>query len=126
MIITLELEKLNTVLRKPVEEMDAEERWAVFTRFCADKSKRGLINELLAQEEGIAMAGQTMRGFTREQLEYFRETSELKWELDRRAYEDDLREEGRAESQQALAEKDQALIEKNQEIAELKRQLESR
>jgi predicted transposase/invertase (TIGR01784 family) len=129
-IITLELEKLGEALKKPVAEMDAEERWSIFVRFCADKSKRNLINELLAQEEGIALVGQTMKGFTKEQLEYFRETSKLKWELDRQSHETELRDEGRelgrAESRQIIAEQSKALEENARVIAELRRQLEEK
>ncbi|GHV80375.1 hypothetical protein AGMMS49944_21660 [Spirochaetia bacterium] len=120
-IITLELEKLGRALKKPVAEMDAEERWAVFVRFCADKTKRGLINELLAQEEGIALVGQTIKGFTKEQIEYFHETSKLKYELDMQSRETYAREEGREigreEGRQALSESQQALVERDRIIA---------
>jgi predicted transposase/invertase (TIGR01784 family) len=116
-IITLELEKLNRALKKPVAEMDAEERWSVFVRFCADKTKRGLINELLAQEEGIALVGQTIQGFTKEQIEYFHAMSKEKYELDIQCLETDARNEGRAEGRAEVQ------AEKDREIQELKRKL---
>ncbi|AEF86119.1 hypothetical protein TREPR_3396 [Treponema primitia ZAS-2] len=121
-IITLELEKLGPVLQKPVSEMDAQERWAVFTRFCSDKSKRGLINELLAQEEGIAMAGQTIQGISKEQLEALRQMSREKYELDRQSYETQLRREAREKVRAEIQAEIQRELEEGQ--AEIQRELE--
>ncbi|GHV80376.1 hypothetical protein AGMMS49944_21670 [Spirochaetia bacterium] len=78
------------------------------------------------------MAGQTIKGFTKEQIEYFRETSKLKYELDMQSRETYAREEGReigreegrqalSESQQALVERDRIIAEKDRIIAELMR-----
>ncbi|GHV75255.1 hypothetical protein AGMMS49942_00760 [Spirochaetia bacterium] len=133
-IITLELTKLDKILEKPVANMSAEERWAVFTRFCGDKRKRGLINELLAAEEGIAMVGQTMRGFTKDQLEYFRKLDEEMYELDKQSYDTELRREGRRKGleegreeglEKGREESRQVIAEKDRIIAELMRKLQS-
>ncbi|GHV27434.1 hypothetical protein AGMMS4952_09100 [Spirochaetia bacterium] len=121
-IITLELVKLDRVLQKAAANMSAEERWSAFVRFCGDKSKRGLINELLALEEGIALVAQTMQGFTQEQLEYFHAMSREKFELDMQSIATDARDEGRElgrkESRQVIAEKDRAIGEKDRAIDE--------
>ncbi|GHV80377.1 hypothetical protein AGMMS49944_21680 [Spirochaetia bacterium] len=72
------------------------------------------------------MAGQTIKGFTKEQIEYFHETSKLKYELDMQSRETYAREEGREIGreegrQQVLAEIREALAEKDRIIAELMR-----
>jgi hypothetical protein len=51
-IITLELSKLDKVVEKPVKDMSTPELWGVFFRYLQDKSKRGIINEILELEEG--------------------------------------------------------------------------
>jgi predicted transposase/invertase (TIGR01784 family) len=56
-IITIELSKLEQIAKKPVAEMTALERWAVFFRYTPDKDRRELVNEIIEIEEGIAMAG---------------------------------------------------------------------
>ncbi|MDR1317624.1 MAG: hypothetical protein LBK13_12205, partial [Spirochaetales bacterium] len=72
-------------------------RWAVFLRYCADRRKRELVNAILEHEEAIAMAGETMLAFSKEQIEWFRNESRLKYELDRRETILDARDEGRNE-----------------------------
>jgi predicted transposase/invertase (TIGR01784 family) len=81
-IITLELSKVDRILKKPVAEMTGKEQWAVFFRYCTDKRKRVLINEILAREEGIAMAGEVIQGFTQKELDYLQEMSKFRREMD--------------------------------------------
>jgi predicted transposase/invertase (TIGR01784 family) len=78
-IFTLELEKLKSVVEKPVAEMTASERWTVFCRYITDKTKREKINEILEQEEGIAMAGQVLLTISRDEVERARLLSEYKY-----------------------------------------------
>ena len=85
-IITLELEKVRHIAGKTAQEMSGAERWAVFLRHSTDKAQRALINEILQIEEGIEMAGRTMRGFTQSELELFRSISEEKAILDTRSW----------------------------------------
>jgi predicted transposase/invertase (TIGR01784 family) len=84
-IITLELSKAEKLLSKPVGEMTALERWAVFFRYAADRSKLALINELLAAEEGIAMTGASMLTISKEQEDAILEMKMDKYELDRQS-----------------------------------------
>jgi predicted transposase/invertase (TIGR01784 family) len=81
-IITVELKKVDKVLEKGVPGMNLVEQWACFFRYGGDKGKRRLINEILAAEEGIAMAGEAVKGFTKRDLEFFRKISEEKFRLD--------------------------------------------
>lgn len=59
-IITVKLSKPDKIAQKPVADMTALERWAVFFKFTTDKDKRKLVNEVIKSEEGIAMAGQVL------------------------------------------------------------------
>jgi predicted transposase/invertase (TIGR01784 family) len=81
-IITLELLKLEKVVEKPTEEMDRQEYWAVFLRYLTDKGKRGKINEILEQEEGIAMASEVLMSISKDEVERARLMSEYKYQVD--------------------------------------------
>jgi predicted transposase/invertase (TIGR01784 family) len=81
-IITLELSKLGKVVEKPVKDMSAPELWGVFFGYLQDKAKRGIINEILEMEEGIAMASEVLMTISRDKVERARLESELKYELD--------------------------------------------
>jgi predicted transposase/invertase (TIGR01784 family) len=81
-IITIELSKLEQIAQKPVAEMTALERWAVFFRYTPDKDKRELVNEIIKLEEGIAMAGQVLLHISKDEKERARLTSEYKFAVD--------------------------------------------
>jgi len=81
-IITLELSKLDEIIKKSVEEMSAPEHWAIFFKYLTDKSKRRKINEIIEFEEGIAMASEVLINISKDEKERFRLMSEYKYELD--------------------------------------------
>jgi predicted transposase/invertase (TIGR01784 family) len=81
-IITLELAKVEKIVEKPTEEMSVHELWAVFFEYLTDKDKRCKINEILEQEEGIAMASEVLMTISKNEIEQARLLSELKYELD--------------------------------------------
>jgi len=81
-IIVIELAKLEQIAQKPVAEMTALERWAVFFRYTPDKDKRELVNEIIESEEGIAMAGQVLLHISKDERERARLTSEYKFSVD--------------------------------------------
>ena len=81
-IVTLELSKLDKVVEKSTSEMNISERWAVFLEYLTDKSKRDKINEILENEEGIAMAGQVLMKVSRDEEERARLLRDEKIELD--------------------------------------------
>jgi hypothetical protein len=81
-IITLELSKLDKVVEKPIEAMTTPEHWAVFFRYLTDKSKRRKINEIVEQEEGIAMASEVLMTISKDEIERARLMSEYKYAVD--------------------------------------------
>jgi len=84
-IITLELEKTEEVICKPVEEMTKTERWAAYFQYLTDMAKREKINEIIDREEGIAMATNTLCQVTADEKEYALLTSLMKGDLDWRS-----------------------------------------
>jgi predicted transposase/invertase (TIGR01784 family) len=112
-IITLELSKLDKVLQKPIKDMNASELWGVYFQYLRDKSKRGIINEIIACEEGIAMASEVLITISRDEEEqawlrsrekYILDTqSNLSWE--RKQGHTEGHAEGVAESKLEIARK---------------------
>jgi len=96
-IITLELEKTDVFISKPVEEMTNKERWAAYFQYLTDKTKREKIEEIIKHEEGIAMATNTLRQVSAEYEAYCLQTSLMKGELDWRSGMKDAKLEGRNE-----------------------------
>ena len=83
-IITLELSKLDKVVEKPIKETSSQERWALFFEYLTVKEKRGKINEVIEQEEGIAMASKELMKFSKDEIERARLISEEKYIVDSR------------------------------------------
>ncbi|GMO31553.1 MAG: hypothetical protein Ta2B_12650 [Termitinemataceae bacterium] len=81
-IITVELDKLDKIVEKPVEKMTAAERWSVFFRYITDTTKRETINKILEIEEGIAMASEVLISISRDEVERARLMSEYKYVVD--------------------------------------------
>jgi predicted transposase/invertase (TIGR01784 family) len=76
------LQVVEEVVEKPVKDMNAVERWGTFFNYVSDKSKRGMINEIIECDEGIAMASQVLMTISRDEVERARLISEEKYILD--------------------------------------------
>jgi hypothetical protein len=61
--------------------MTNAELWAVFFQYLTDEAKKTKIVDIINHEEGIAMAVDTLIHFTQDEIEYARQTSLLKGEL---------------------------------------------
>jgi predicted transposase/invertase (TIGR01784 family) len=101
-IITLELSKLDKVVKKPIKDMDTPERWGTFFRYLRDKKKRDIINEIIACEEGIAMASEVLITVTKEEREQAWLMSREKYVLDTQSKLTYARQEGRQEMKQEI------------------------
>jgi len=96
-ILTLELSKLEEVVKKPTTEMSGPELWAVYFKYLQDGKMRGKINEILEQEEGIAMASKVLLEISRDEVERARLMSEYKYELDMQSRLVDAKRQARQE-----------------------------
>ena len=70
-----------------------------------DKGKRGKINEILEREEEIAMAAETLIHISKDEIEFARLTSELKYELDNQSRMVNAERRGRNERSLEIAKK---------------------
>jgi predicted transposase/invertase (TIGR01784 family) len=102
LIITVELSKLTDIVKKPIAEMSAVERWAVFFRYCLDGEKRDLINALMRHEEGITMASEALLTVSKDEITRARLLSEYKFEVDLQSDMAAAKQEGREELAQNL------------------------
>jgi hypothetical protein len=113
-IITIELKKAEGLLGKKVREMSHEELWAFFFRYGPDVEYRGLINEIMEVEEGIAMAGEELLTVTEdERLQAWLMSAE-KYDLD---LQNDLAEI-RQEAESKYKEQIQQVQEENRQLKE--------
>jgi predicted transposase/invertase (TIGR01784 family) len=96
-ITTVELSKLERVVEKPTGDMSTQEHWAVFFRYLTDKGKRGKINEIIACEEGIAMASEVLMSISKDEVERARLVSEYKYQLDMQSKLVHAKRQGRQE-----------------------------
>jgi hypothetical protein len=115
----LELEKAEKAAQKPVALMNGRERWAVFFRYATDPGRRELMNELLAAQDGIGMAGEVLLTISRDEAERFRLESEYKYALDLQSDLVDARREGRAEEKLESARRFTARGYPAEEVAEI-------
>jgi predicted transposase/invertase (TIGR01784 family) len=99
-IVTVELAKLGEVIKKSAGDMSASEHWAVFFQYLTDKTRREKINEVVRNEEGIAMAGKVLLEISRDERERARLMSEYKYELDTQSRIVDAKREGRQEGRE--------------------------
>jgi len=97
-IITLELEKADAIINKPVEEMTNTEQWAAYFQYLTDGAKREKIEEIIDHEEGIALATKTLSQVSAEYEAYCLQTSLMKGELDWRSGMKDAERKGRNEA----------------------------
>jgi predicted transposase/invertase (TIGR01784 family) len=91
------LEKAELMAKKPPEALSCGEKWALFFRYAGERGRRGLVNGLLRDEEGIAMAGEALLTVSRDEVERLRLDSEFKYELDHQSHMVEARQEGLAE-----------------------------
>jgi predicted transposase/invertase (TIGR01784 family) len=116
-IITIELAKMENAAERPAAEMTTAERWAFYFRYITDKAKRGKINEIIACEEGIAMASQVLITISKDEAERARLMSEYKYVVDTQSKVVQARQEGRQEGRRETARTLKALGDSAEKIA---------
>ena len=99
-IITLELPKMDKVIDKPIEEMNAVEHWGIFFQYLTDMGQRRKINEIIEREEGIAMASEILMSISKDEVEKARLRSEYKYQLDLQSQVVHAKRQGRQEGLQ--------------------------
>ena len=80
--IIIELNKLEDVLEKPVEEMTSLDMWSAFLGYADDPKYRKLINEVLEKKEAISVAGTVLAEISKDEHERAKLLSRRKYETD--------------------------------------------
>ena len=81
-IVVLELSKLRDQLRKPVSELSALDKWALFLRYAQDPRYRKKINEIIDSEEELQVAGEMLMSISKNQEERALYRSREKYRMD--------------------------------------------
>ena len=82
-IAVIELDKLNKLLNKPVEDMALIEEWSVFFKYAPDPKHRDLVNNVINKNGGIAMAATLLMEISKDEHERARIRSRKMAETDR-------------------------------------------
>jgi len=139
-MIIIELDKLESALRKPVGILTPQEKWSLFLRFAQDPMHRNKINAIINDKQEIAMAASLLKEISKDENERARLRSRRMYETDRisdllTAHEKGEIEgekrgkiegkiEGRIEGEMCEREKWQVVVaEKDAEIARLQAEL---
>jgi predicted transposase/invertase (TIGR01784 family) len=75
----------------------------VYFRYLTDRSKRSKINEIIAAEEGIAMASEVLMTISKDEIEQARLMSEWKYEMDTQSRLVEAKREGIREKTAEIA-----------------------
>ena len=80
--IIIELSKLNDIIKKPVEQLTAFEKWLLFLRFSPDIVQRNKINDIIKEKQEIGMAATILQEISRDENERALYHSRKKYEMD--------------------------------------------
>jgi hypothetical protein len=119
-MIIVELDKTGELEKK--DNLTEAEEWAYVLKYCTEKGKRGIINKILANEEGIAMAIESLLTNSRDENEAARlltiEKNLVDWQSSMVSAERRGIKIGEDRSAKTIAQKDA-------EIASLKQRLQA-
>jgi len=81
-MVIIELGKLDTLLKKPVNNLTEFEKWLLFFRFAQDPMQRSKINDIIKEKEEINMAAALLQEISQDERERARALSRKKFETD--------------------------------------------
>lgn len=81
-IIFVELSKLESVKKKPVDTMTGEEMWALFLAYGSDPVHKDLFDKMIAAREEIEMARTVLQTISRDENERARFRARRKFQMD--------------------------------------------
>ena len=113
-MIVVELNKLDDIIKKPVDDMTALDMWSIFLGNSDNPKHRELINKMIDRREALDMAGSVLTAISKDEHERAKFMSRRKFETDqmsnlltaeergRIAGREEGFEEGRAEERTSL------------------------
>ncbi|MDR2786007.1 MAG: Rpn family recombination-promoting nuclease/putative transposase, partial [Treponema sp.] len=68
-IVFIELSKLGSVMKKPVEEMTSAEMWGIFFGYGSEPEYRGLLDRMISVKGEIKMASELLANISKDDVE---------------------------------------------------------
>ena len=103
----VELSKLDEVVKKPVSDMTALDKWSVFFQYAPDLEHREIVNKVIESEEVLQVAGNLLMSISKNERERAIYRSRRKFQTDRQSdlatAEDNGKQIGRAEEKIEIA-----------------------
>ena len=103
----VELSKLGEVVKKPVSDMTALDKWSVFFQYAPDLEHREIVNKVIESEEVLQVAGNLLMSISKNERERAIYRSRRKFQTDRQSdlatAEDNGKQIGRAEEKIEIA-----------------------
>ena len=81
-VIYVELNKLDKIIKKPVNEMTDLEKWAVFFQYADEAKHRETLNKIISSKEALQMAGELLMTISQDEHERARLRSRRIFETD--------------------------------------------
>ena len=86
-VIIVELSKLESLLKKPVNELTPLDAWSIFFRYAAEPKHRELLNQIISEREAIAVATNVLLDISQDEDQRASYLTRRKNETDRMSYE---------------------------------------
>jgi len=117
-MVIIELNKLEKILKKPVDTMTPLEMWSIFLGRADDPKHRGLVNEIIERKGVLGMAGAVLATISKDERERAKFMSRRKAETDRLSDLLTVRHDERLKWEAVVADKDAEIADKDAEIAD--------
>ena len=82
-MVIVELNKLETLLGRPVDRLTALEKWSLFFKYAPEPLHRNLINDIIVNREEVGMAATLLREISKDERERAIQRSRRMAETDR-------------------------------------------
>ena len=93
----VELSKLSEIVKKPVGEMTALDKWSVFFQYAPDPNYREAVNKVIESEEVLQVAGELLMSISQNEQERAIFRSRKKFQTDLQSDLATAEDRGRAE-----------------------------
>jgi len=86
-IIIIELSKLDSLLKKPIDELTALDAWSLFFKYADEPRHRDFLNQIISEREAIAVATDVLLNISRDEDQRARYLTRRKNETDQASHD---------------------------------------